>query len=281
MKVDVSKNISNNFENIQVTINSPKDTKQVEELIKIITQVSIGKRQIIGMQNDKNYILKLDEIMYFYSQEKNTFCRTNEGNFKVKERLYEIENILIIFLISFTVLSIAGLIFSKASYYWSYYCMIEPILEEEIGNEIIESDRELYDYYKELYGENAPITTLSYVQGYTVGTDNILRMQQTFLIISIVIGISLGIITSLTEKSKTKEILIFIVLGLGLALINTAYIYLTRNFVGSFLITLIEDCIFPYGIYYVLIYLVIYIIKFLIGKNTAQKLNNELMKRKK
>ena len=159
--------------------------------------------------------------------------------------------------------------------------MIEPILEEEIGNEIIESDRELYDYYKELYGENAPITTLSYVQGYTVGTDNILRMQQTFLIISIVIGISLGIITSLTEKSKTKEILIFIVLGLGLALINTAYIYLTRNFVGSFLITLIEDCIFPYGIYYVLIYLVIYIIKFLIGKNTAQKLNNELMKRKK
>ena len=192
-----------------------------------------------------------------------------------------IKNILIVFLICFAILNIGGLIFNKIGYYFVFREEVLPILNGEISNEMIEADRNLYNSYKEQYGENALSTTLAYFQGYVLGNNRVIEMQQTVLIISISIGISLGTIISLTEKSKIKEILIFIELGLGLALINTTYIHLTKGLSEYFLITMIEECIIPYGIYYVLIYLVIYIIKFLVGKGNAKKLNNELIKNKK
>lgn len=38
--------------------------------------------------------MSTNKIIYFYSQEKNNYCKTENGIFKIKEKLYELENIL-------------------------------------------------------------------------------------------------------------------------------------------------------------------------------------------
>ena len=94
MKIKVIKNISNKYENINVLVNSPKDTEQVQNLVNSIIILANGKKQIIGIRDNKNYILELAKIIRFYSEVKNTYCRTIEGIFRIKERLYEIEEVL-------------------------------------------------------------------------------------------------------------------------------------------------------------------------------------------
>lgn len=196
-----------------------------------------------------------------------------------------IKNILLVFVICFTILSIAGLIFSMINHYNMMSEKVVPILNGEIDNEIIQRDKELYNGYKEEYGEDAPSTILSYFQGYALGEVNILEMQETFLIISGLIGISIGIILSLTEKSKIKEVLCFIVIGVILALIWTIIFHLTRNlpntkFFEGFMDNFV-DCIKEYGIYYILIYLFGYTLRYFINKKNTKKLNKELQNVKK
>ena len=91
MDINVATNISKEFEKIEVKIQAPEMTDEVKTLVNTIMNISNSTSQIVGMKDNKIYLIKSDEIILFYSEGKNNYCRTQNGIFKIKEKLYELE----------------------------------------------------------------------------------------------------------------------------------------------------------------------------------------------
>ncbi len=94
MKIKVQKNISQEYEDINVLVSAPEDTKQVEEIINCVVNISNDKKSIVGKKNNEKFILSTDNIICFYSENKSNFCRTEDGVYRIIERLYELEDII-------------------------------------------------------------------------------------------------------------------------------------------------------------------------------------------
>ena len=93
MEINVRTNISKEFNNIEITINSPEKTEQIIEIENALLNLNSGNiSEIIGMQGNNLYILNVSDIIKFYSDEKKNFCKTAEGDFVIKERLYILED---------------------------------------------------------------------------------------------------------------------------------------------------------------------------------------------
>lgn len=91
MNINVSTNISKEYKNIEVIIKAPELTEEVALITNTVMGISNKVKQIIGTKDNKIYLLAIDEIIYFYSEDKNNYCKTKNGEFKIKEKLYELE----------------------------------------------------------------------------------------------------------------------------------------------------------------------------------------------
>lgn len=93
MKIKLTTNISNDHgDDIEVIINASKITKELEELIDLINETSKEEvNTIIGKNDNKISIISVNEIFYIYSEDQANFCKTEKGVFKIKEKLYELE----------------------------------------------------------------------------------------------------------------------------------------------------------------------------------------------
>lgn len=91
MDINVATNISKEFKNIEIIIKAPEMTEEVKSITDSIIEMSNSAKQIIGTKDNRIYLLTMDEIMSFYSQERNNYCKTQNGIFKIKEKLYELE----------------------------------------------------------------------------------------------------------------------------------------------------------------------------------------------
>ena len=91
MDINVATNISKEYENIKVIINAPEITEEVQLIVNTITGITNIKKQIIGTKDNKIYLISIDEVICFYSEDKSNYCKTNSGTFKIKEKLYELE----------------------------------------------------------------------------------------------------------------------------------------------------------------------------------------------
>ena len=92
MKIELKKflnnNIPKNVVKINIEYNEPK--KEISELIKYIEKYN----ESIFINND--YILEeilLKDIICFYSENKNNYCKTKNHSYKIKSKLYEIEKL--------------------------------------------------------------------------------------------------------------------------------------------------------------------------------------------
>lgn len=94
MEINVATNISNEHKNIEVIIKAPDLNEQVKSLVNLAMNLNNQKGQVLGTKDNKTYILTIDEIISFYSEGKSNYCKTKSGSFKIKEKLYELENIL-------------------------------------------------------------------------------------------------------------------------------------------------------------------------------------------
>ena len=95
MEIKVRTNISNEYQDIDVIINAPQKTEEVQALENLLlakAQKSIN--QILAMQNNDIFIISVSDIIVFFSEEKNNFCKTKDGIFKIKEKLYYLEEML-------------------------------------------------------------------------------------------------------------------------------------------------------------------------------------------
>ena len=91
MNIKINTNISNEYQDIQITINAPSLDKQTQLIIDTISNISSDCTQIIGQLYNNVYILQIDDILCFYADEKYNYCQTLQNKFRVKNTLYELE----------------------------------------------------------------------------------------------------------------------------------------------------------------------------------------------
>ena len=91
MKIKIHTNISENNNEIEIIINAPKDAEELNQIIENIQSVSNKIDTIIGNKENQIYILNVDDVICFYAKEKSNYCKTNDGEFKIRKKLYELE----------------------------------------------------------------------------------------------------------------------------------------------------------------------------------------------
>lgn len=95
MYIKVRTNISNEFQDIEVCINAPERNEEVQMLEnELLSKSSKSIQQIIAMQNNDIFIINMSDVILFFSEEKNNFCKTKDGIYKIKEKLYYLEEML-------------------------------------------------------------------------------------------------------------------------------------------------------------------------------------------
>lgn len=94
MNINVATDISKEHKNIEVIIKAPEMTEEVQQIANTVMKATSSKKQILATRENRIYILDIKEITEFYSEEKSNFCKTQNGKFKIKEKLYELEEIL-------------------------------------------------------------------------------------------------------------------------------------------------------------------------------------------
>lgn len=88
----VSLDIDNEYPETKVTIHC----KELDDSVKEILDFLKGRETefIVGRNGEMQHILKPNEIHFFYTQGDSVLAVTSEGEFKVKEKLYELEGFL-------------------------------------------------------------------------------------------------------------------------------------------------------------------------------------------
>ena len=94
MNIKVSTNISNEFEDVTININAPKMTEDLQKIINNLSSISSIKEEIVATKNNEIYILNTKDILYFYSDEKNIYAKGKSEIYRVKDKLYELEESL-------------------------------------------------------------------------------------------------------------------------------------------------------------------------------------------
>lgn len=95
MNIKVYTNISNEYEDIEIVINSPVKNEQVQRLENnLISETTKFIQKIIGMQGNDIFVINVLDIIMFYSEEKSNYCKTKNGIYRIKEKLYYLEEML-------------------------------------------------------------------------------------------------------------------------------------------------------------------------------------------
>ena len=91
MDVKINTSISNEYDDIQITIKAPSLDKKTQMIIDAISNITNDSNQITGELDNNIYILSINDIICFYSDEKYNYCQTLENNYRIRSTLYELE----------------------------------------------------------------------------------------------------------------------------------------------------------------------------------------------
>lgn len=92
--IKISTHISSEFKETEIIINAAELTEEIQELITYISNINSIPSQIIGDKNNKMYFINIEHIVCIFSKEKYNYVRTKEGIYRIKYKLYELEEIL-------------------------------------------------------------------------------------------------------------------------------------------------------------------------------------------
>lgn len=88
LKIDINEA----YEETQITIQTKKWTKELEELVQKLEQ-PVPKR-IIGYENDQSILLSPRNIDYIFAENRKVFACCGKKTFEIKMKLYEAETLL-------------------------------------------------------------------------------------------------------------------------------------------------------------------------------------------
>lgn len=93
MKVNIVKQIDNNLKDNEVKI-ILKANKDMDKLNKIINYIkNFDNSKILVHKDYESFFINHKDIILFYSENKNNYCKTNKEVYRIKSKLYELENI--------------------------------------------------------------------------------------------------------------------------------------------------------------------------------------------
>lgn len=94
MKIKINTNISSEFEETSITINAPELSNEVQNLITSISNINTTPNQIVASKDNEIYFIDLEKVICFFSKEKYNYVKVEEGTYKIKYKLYELEDML-------------------------------------------------------------------------------------------------------------------------------------------------------------------------------------------
>lgn len=94
MNIKINTNISDEYEDIQININAPSLNNQMQMIIDAISRISSNDDVITAELDNSIYMLHIEEIYCFFSDEKYNYASTKNGKYRVRNTLYELEQSL-------------------------------------------------------------------------------------------------------------------------------------------------------------------------------------------
>lgn len=96
MKIDIQTEFDKEIEenNIQIHIKAHNSNTLVNKIIESIHELSKDNDIIIAEKDNNIYILELDEVVKFFSDNQHTYCLYRNDIYRIKKRLYELEDLL-------------------------------------------------------------------------------------------------------------------------------------------------------------------------------------------
>ena len=94
MEMKINTNISSEFKETSITINAPELTKEIQNLLQYVSHINEMPNQIMASENNKIYFIDLARVICFFSKDKYNYVRVKEGTYKIKQKLYELEDSL-------------------------------------------------------------------------------------------------------------------------------------------------------------------------------------------
>lgn len=94
MKINIITNISDKFKETKIIIESPNLSDEVQNCINYIENINDFPSQIIARKNNNIHFVDLKNIVCFFSENKYNYLRTIDGTYKIKYKLYELEELL-------------------------------------------------------------------------------------------------------------------------------------------------------------------------------------------
>ncbi len=94
MEIKINTNISSEFKETSITINAPELTKEIQNLLQYASHINEIPNQIMASENNKIYFIDLERVICFFSKDKYNYVRVKEGTYKIKQKLYELEDSL-------------------------------------------------------------------------------------------------------------------------------------------------------------------------------------------
>lgn len=93
MSIKINTNISSEFEETSITINAPELSDEIQNIIKYVSRINTTPTQIVATEDNKIYFIDLDKVISFFSKDKYNYVRVKDGTYKIKYKLYELEEI--------------------------------------------------------------------------------------------------------------------------------------------------------------------------------------------
>lgn len=88
----ISLNIDDRFTETKVIIEANKMDKPIQDMLDFLKEREL--EFLIGKDGDMQHIIKPTDIHYFHAENNAVIAVTTDGNFILKEKLYELEAIL-------------------------------------------------------------------------------------------------------------------------------------------------------------------------------------------
>lgn len=77
-----------------IVVETPVLTPEVEALARSLQARTLQKGPLLGYQGEEITALEPGDILRFYGADKSVFAQTAAGEYRVRERLYELEEVL-------------------------------------------------------------------------------------------------------------------------------------------------------------------------------------------
>lgn len=92
MGIKIFTNISKEFKETTLTITAPVLTEEIQGIIEYASNNKVPSK-IMANKNNEIYFIKIEDIICFFSQDKYNYIRTKDGIYRLKYKLYEIEEV--------------------------------------------------------------------------------------------------------------------------------------------------------------------------------------------